>query len=72
MTRWRANEVGTMDLLQGRKLYFSSQDESGQTMVEYVLMILLLALVVVLAIPAVAENVSKAFLKIASFVERST
>ena len=41
------------------------QDESGQTMVEYVLMIVLIALVVVAAIPGVTGAISAAFTKVA-------
>jgi Flp pilus assembly pilin Flp len=47
-----------------------AHDVSGQTMVEYVLMLLLLALVVILALPAVANGISQAFLKIAASLTR--
>ena len=42
------------------------RNESGQTMVEYVLMLLLVALVVIVALPAVATAISGAFAKIAA------
>jgi Flp pilus assembly pilin Flp len=35
-------------------------------MVEYVLMVLLVALIIVLALPAVSDGISRAFLKIAA------
>ena len=44
------------------------KDESGQTMVEYVLMLLLVALVVILALPAVATAISGAFATIAAAI----
>ena len=40
--------------------------ELGQTMVEYVLMLLLIALVVISAIPTVAAGIGSAFAKIAA------
>jgi Flp pilus assembly pilin Flp len=42
------------------------RDESGQTMVEYVLMIVLIALVVILASPAVTAAITAAFNKVAA------
>jgi Flp pilus assembly pilin Flp len=42
-----------------------TQDEKGQTMVEYVLMIVLVALVVALAVPTVTNGIKAAFNNIA-------
>lgn len=48
------------------KLSRLGQNEAGQTMVEYVLMLLLVALIVILALPAVATAISGAFATIAA------
>jgi len=50
-----------MDDLRDRMV----DEESGQTMVEYVLMVVLIALVVALAVPNVTSAISSAFGKIA-------
>jgi Flp pilus assembly pilin Flp len=47
-------------------------DESGQTMVEYVLMVVLIALVVIVAIPQVTTAIKGAFDKIATELGSST
>jgi Flp pilus assembly pilin Flp len=48
----------------------SIDDESGQTMVEYVLMVVLIALVVALAVPTVTTGITNAFNKVAGFLNK--
>jgi Flp pilus assembly pilin Flp len=63
---WICPAVG--NLYQRVKHSRFARSESGQTMVEYVLMVILVALVVIVAIPAVATSISGAFAKIAKAI----